>query len=265
MKEWGNIELIAIPVFLEARLPDDKENPWFLGQNSPQQGQAVIHDADTPEVSVKNTELAAKFSGFYSGLDIAFSAFYTWDDFPVYHKEASFHKNRPLLCITPKHHRMTVYGMEVSRPWSDYVFRGEAAYYHGRYREAEGLTDPLKKDSLKWLLGLDWTPGDDWTVAVQLMDETIFSYDTQMIAKEHTSMSTFHISKKFLNQTLTVSNMTFIGLNEQDYYNRFKLEYDIMDGLRASVGLDLFSGKNKGQFGRYEDNNQLWCKIRYSF
>lgn len=259
-----NLELIAIPVFQKATLPKD-DNPWAISASAPESVRVEQRRTKKPSASLKNTEAAARLSGYYSGLDIAISAFYTWDDFPAYHRKLHREGNTPVLTISPEHHRMTVLGFEFSRPWSDFVFRGEAACYLDRYRERKSAdAGPVKKDSLKWLFGIDWTPGNDWTIAPQFINETIFAYEKDLSDSKHDTLATLNISKKLMNQTLTLSNMIYFDLNDGEFYNRSKVEYEISDGLKASAGLDIFSGTN-GQYGRYSDNCQIWCKVRYSF
>ena len=38
----------------------------------------------------------------------------------------------------------------------------------------------------------------------------------------------------------------------------------MMYGLHLSVGADIFCGDD-GRYGMYEDNSQVWTKIKYSF
>ena len=250
------LELIAIPVFREAELPKGR-NPWAMERPTP--AGMYMHKADKPDVSFENMEFAAKVSGYFSGLDVAVSIFHTWDDTPV-----SFYSvENGAVHIRPEYKRMTVAGLEFSRPWSDFVFRGEAALYLGRYRAA-AHGEPMPKDSLKWLLGLDWTPGDDWTVGMQIVTESIFDYHPNLEADAHDTLLTLNISKKMYNQLLTLSNMVFVDANDGNFYNRAKAEYELGDGLYWSVGVDYFS-TGRGQYGVYHDNSFVWTKLKYSF
>jgi hypothetical protein len=173
-----------------------------------------------------------------------------------------------VLCVAyaPKHHRMTVFGLEVSRPWSDFVFRSEAACYLGWYFEpASVFGNPVQKDSLKWLGGMDWTPGSDWTITAQLIGEHLFGH-TQSLSQPATGyLATLNISRKLLNQTLTLSNMLFYNMNQGDFFDQVKADYAVTDALHFLVGADLFDGCRDGQYGRYKDNTQAWIRVKYSF
>ena len=58
--------------------------------------------------------------------------------------------------------------------------------------------------------------------------------------------------------------MVYWSLSLGDFFNRAKAEYLLTDALQLSAGLDLFGGP-PGQFGRYEDNSQVWFRVKYTF
>lgn len=262
--EKVNAELIWIPVFRPAILPSPG-NPWAAGA-SPPDGVTVSRSSTIePGISLENSEVAFKVSAFLPGLDLGASFFYTWDDFPAGHrlvqqKEASTH-----VLYTPRSHRLAVFGLECSRPWSDFVFRGEAAWYPGRYLDTKSLTDdPLSRDVVSWLGGADWTPGDDWSLTAQLTGTHIIRHDRRLADPAHTFMSTLNVSKKLMRQTLTLSNMLYYHITDNEVYSRVKAEYEVTDDFRLALGADIFLGSD-GQFGVYKDNSQVWVKAKYSF
>ena len=136
---------------------------------------------------------------------LAASVFYTWDDTPAYHRTAAYGPRAVQVAYAPEYHRLTVFGLEFSKPWSDFVFRGEAAYYKGRYHETTAIdTDPVQKDSLKWLGGMDWSPGGDWTIIAQITGDEIFDHQETLIEKAGVLTTTLNVTKKLLHQTLTL-------------------------------------------------------------
>ncbi len=258
-------ELILIPTFKAAVLPTG-DNPWAVSSVASSDGYRFSSMAATePATSLANTEVAVKMSAYLSGLDVAASVFHTWDDYAALHRQVREANGITEMTFAPRHHRLTVFGIEFSRPWSDFVFRGETAYYKGRYRElSDGERDPLPKDSVKWLGGVDWTPGNDWSVITQLTGECILEHEDILADRANTLMATFNVSKKLLRQTLTLSNMVYLGLDDREIFNRFKVDYEARDGLHLLAGFDVFGGDD-GQFGIYKDNSQLWVKVKYSF
>jgi hypothetical protein len=262
---WVDTELIWIPVFRAAVLPTGN-NPWAVDQSLPQDMRVSSECSDEPGRFLADSEVALKVSAYLPGWDMAASVFYTRDDFPAMHRDVRVREEVLCVAYAPKHHRMTVFGLEVSRPWSDFVFRSEAACYLGRYFEpASVFGNPVQKDSLKWLGGMDWTPGSDWTITAQLIGEHLFGH-TQSLSQPATGyLATLNISRKLLNQTLTLSNMLFYNMNQGDFFDQVKADYAVTDALHFLVGADLFDGCRDGQYGRYKDNTQAWIRVKYSF
>ena len=259
-----DVELIWIPVFRAVVLPS-ADNPWAVEPEIPEQVRVTTSSAEEPEVSLENSEIALKVSAFLSGLDVAASVFHTWDDRPAMHRTVSRRDGGIDIHFSPEHHRMTVFGLEFSRPWSDFVFRGEVAYYLGRYFEPESVTgDPSRKNALNWLAGIDWTPGNDWSVTAQTAGVFIVDHERSLAAEQHALSGTLNVSKKLLRQTLTLSNMLYYDIRQQDFFDQFKAEYAVTDDVRLIAGVDVFGG-GSGAFGRYRDNSQVWFKAKYSF
>lgn len=257
-------ELIWIPVFAPAVMPSG-DNPWAIEPDLPENVR-ISHEATVePETTLENSEIALKVAAYLSGLDIAASVFYTWDDYPAYHRTTRSEGDTLFVDYAPRHHRLTVFGLEFSRPWSDFVFRGEAAYYLGKYHETKKIDmDPIQRDLLKWLAGVDWTPGNDWTVTAQFTGDAMIDHDANMADEAHEAMATLSLSKKLLNQTLTLSNMVYYDINENEIYARPKADYALTDAFHVLVGADIFCGDD-GEFGMYRDNSQIWVKGKYSF
>ncbi len=256
--------LLWIPFFKAAVQPEG-DNPWAITPVFPEHIEVSSTSADTPEDSLENGEFALKVSSYLSGLDLAASIFYTWDDFPAMHRRVGRTGDKTTVEFAPKHHRLTIFGLEGARPWSDYVFRVEAAYYRGRYYAPASLFgQPDKKDAVKWLSGIDWNPGNDWTVTAQLIGDHVLGSDASLARKSHQYISTLNISKKLLAQTLTLANMLYWQLDTGEVFDRFKITYDLSDAVALFAGVDIFAGDD-GAFGRYEENTQVWLKVKYSF
>jgi hypothetical protein len=259
-----DVAMIWIPVFKAAIQPEG-DNPWAIQNDLPDGVTASMADPLEPDAALENGEIAAKVSAYMQGLDVSASAFYTWDDHPAYHRQVHMNGGTVHIAYTPEHHRLTVLGLTLSRPWSDFVFRGEAAYYLGRYLEpARVKANPIRRDILIWLGGLDWSPGGNWSVIAQFSGEHVLDHDTRLADDAHTYLATLNVSKKLLRETLTLSNIVFYHLNDNECYDRMAVEYAATDAFRFSLGADVFIGAD-GRFGQYQDNTQVWMKAKYSF
>ncbi len=262
--EHFDTELLWLPFFKAAVQPEG-DNPWAVTPVFPKDVRVLSDPVNEPGNSFDNGEFGLKISSYLSGLDLAASIFYTWDDFPAMHREVSIGAGETTVKFAPMHHRLTIFGIEGSRPWSDYVFRFEAACYKGRYYEpASLLGQPGKKDAIKWLGGIDWTPGDNWTITAQLIGDHILGSPALLARKKHLYTATLNISKKVFNQTVTIANMVYWQLDQGEIFDRFKISYDFNDNIALFAGIDVFSGDD-GPFGQYEENTQMWVKIKYSY
>ena len=255
-------EFIWIPVFRAATQPE-KGSLWSV-EPFPDSVRLIRHKADKPQgFSLKNSEFAMKLETYTAGFDVSVSVFYTWDDNPAMWYAPGLDEEGIFVDYTPDHRRLTIFGLDFSFPWTDFVFRGEAAFFRGRYLTATD-GEPRKKNLVKYLLGVDWTPGNDWTVTAQITDDWIQNHESALSAKEHTPQVTLNVSKQFWSQTLTISNMTFFYLNDGEFVNRLMAEYEVMDGLSVALGWDHIHGDD-GSYGMYRQNAQVWGRVRYSF
>ncbi|WP_321390018.1 DUF1302 family protein [uncultured Desulfuromusa sp.] len=107
-------ELIWIPVFKAAIRPSG-DNPWAVQSDDSAAVTVYSDSTEEPDTTLENSEIALKVSGYLSGLDIAASAFYTWDDSPAYHRHVEYAGNgSATITYQPEHHRLTVFGLEGS-------------------------------------------------------------------------------------------------------------------------------------------------------
>lgn len=256
---FADFQLIWLPLFEPSILPSG-DNPWAVSSSSYK--NAVIKDAEKPEQKLSNSEIAAKVSFYLSGVDLAFSGFYTWDDTPIYHTSVS----NDTTFITPEYHRLKYLGLEINKPFGGFVIRSEAAYYKGKYFQDASSNDGTKrKDLLKAMIGLDWYPGNDWNVSAQFANDFVMNYEKGLTEDKNTPIATLNVSKKLFRQTVEISNLLYFGFNENDLYDRLEIDYAFTDELHFSGGMDIFQGNDSGDFGIYRDNSQLWFKAKYSF
>ena len=254
------LDLVCIPVFEGYILPGT-DNPWSM--NDAETG-IVTDEAQLPEFKLSNTEYGGKLSFYLSGIDIDLSALYTWNKAPVY---SYYIDSTSVFHVKPEFHRIGFLGFGFSKSVNAFIIRGESAIYFNKkftpkaeYYEA-GLPE---KNSIGYLIGIDWYPGNEISVTCQFSDEYILDYDHEISYAEHTYISTLGISKKLLRSTLSLSTFGYFGLKEGDFFNRTSVDYALSDNIHVISGIDWFSGES-GLFGQYRDNSQVWIKAKYSF
>ncbi|MDZ7764429.1 MAG: hypothetical protein U5K00_08385 [Melioribacteraceae bacterium] len=98
----------------------------------------------------------------------------------------------------------------------------------------------------------------------QFIQQAIMDYDNYIVNDEFENTMTFLATMNFLRETLNVELFSYIGLNDGDALIRPKVTYDFVDGFQIMLGANLFVG-DEGQFGRYDKNDMIYTKIKYSF
>jgi len=221
-----NLEAVAVPVPEFFRLPTDPSNPWSVGFLPPEV---------KPNRNFKNMEYGARFSCFLGGVDFSLMALRTWTKMPELQGDHI------------GYHRLTVLGGDVSIPFGNFVFRGEAA---------DNIDDDGHHQG-SVLGGLDWYPGADWNLLVQ------FNHVWQS-GGVPSSLATLRISKALLNNSLTLSTFAYADVHDGGVFNRLSADWAASDQIHALLGYDFFYAE-KGMFARYAHNDEVWIKLKYNF
>lgn len=260
VKPKMNLELIYIPIPSYSIIPYEAENPWSI---FPTEGEPFfdINMDNKPELTLANSEYGARFSFFLSGIDFSLSALHTWNKTPVFTRSMSV--NLDTVYVKENYYKLDMLGLDFSLPKGPFVFRGEAAYYIGEFHEASNLA-PIKRNSLNWLIGADWYPGNDWTVTVQYSHKLIPDYIDVLAEKENTILSTLGITKKLFRSTLSISTFAYIDISNNGFFDRTSVDYALSDQIHMMLGYDWFYG-DAGMFGLYNNNSEVWFKAKYSF
>jgi len=259
LPHWGSAEVIWLPVFEPAVYPSS-DSPWSAEVTVPEED--LIDAASTPEYSLRNSEVAGKVSVYSSGMDLAVSAIYTWDDTPALHR----YVDNNIVHWKPIYHRTGILGAEVSFPVGEAVIRGEAAFINGHYfNDSESFDRTIEKDLVKALLGYDWYPSTNWMISMQTAANWIPEHTESMLEEKHELQATLNLSRQFLRQTLEVKNMLYLGITGEDVYDRVEASYNVTDASEISIGADIFRGTDESGFGQFESNTQAWFKVKYSF
>lgn len=254
-------EVIAIPVPSFFELPTDKANPWaisFPGVNRPY----MIDLDNTPAKNLRSSEYGGRFSVFLPGVDFSVYALHTWNKMPVFTQKIN---EEGELVFLGEHRRMTMLGADASVPMGKFVIRGEFAEYldEAQTPSISDIRTP-RKNTANGLLGVDFYPGNDWTLSVQYSHKYIANFSSDISGYRNSGMATLKIGKELLRNTLNISTFAYVDITNGGIYNRLSAEYAITDQIHAFLGYDLFHA-DKGQFAMYDKNSEVWLKLKYSF
>jgi hypothetical protein len=134
------------------------------------------------------------------------------------------------ITVTPRHHRLGLFGGSFSTTLGSIVIRGEGAYYSGKYFSSveQSLVDGVvEKNYIHYLLGLDFSLADI-KMSLQFIQQTIPDYSEYILNDQFENTMTFLARKDFLRETLFFELFTYIGLNNGDSLVRLKATYNLV-------------------------------------
>lgn len=257
------LELLAVPTFEGYKLPTDATNPWSI---LPQETTLPIvwcEAGSRPKLRLSNVEYGGRLCFTLPRVDFSLSALHTWNKMPV----ITYQPSATNLTMSPHYYRMGFFGGDISKPFGEFVLRGEAAFNIGKHFSYKPTTNAIKQkgfNSLNYLVGVDWYAPYEWTVMVQFSAESILGYKSHIAQPHHSSLLTLNVSKKLLGSTLQLSNFTYFDINHKGWFSHFGADYALNDYIRLSAGFDWFGGR-EGIFSLYKHNSEIWVKAKYSF
>jgi Protein of unknown function (DUF1302) len=249
----STMELIWIPVFTPNTMagPDSIWNPT---------GMDFSGSSDSIDFTMANSEIFGRFSLFSSYIDFELVGGYLWDDMATVSQEPA---GTPPYTLD--HNRLGMAGGSFSTALGGFIFRGEGAYYNGKYyQDTASPTAPVKKDYLHYMGGLDYTIGG-WFLSTQFIQQIILDYDESLVNDQFGNTMTFLIRKSFLRETLFFDFFTYFEINNPNALIRPKVTYNLADGLEILLGYNYFVGDSGGIFGQHSENNMLYTKLKFSF
>ncbi len=257
------LELVYVPIFKGFILPTSPKNPWAMTMPAPPNMQLKMMPAKEPDHTFENSEFGGRLTFNLSGIDFSLAGLHTFDKMPVFVTTA----DQTGLQITPTYNRMTFVGGDFSKPLGQFVLRGEMAFNINKHFAVKSKQLPTKfekHNTINALLGMDWYAPNQWMLSLQVANDAVLDYNDNLVKDKNSSLMTFNISKSLLNSTLKLSDFIYFDLNNSGFFNRFSADYSLSDQIHFMIGYDHFEG-DKGMFGIYKNNSEVWLKAQYSF
>lgn len=259
-----NLELIWLPGFSPAVFAPP-ESPWTPELEFPDSLTVNVNDPVLPDKKLSGSEFFGKLAMNLPGFDLALSGFYTWDDYGVFRRTLSSGPEGDILDMQLEYFRVWGAGIEFAIPVKTFVLRGEVAFAGGRRFEAGDIALPdIEKNTIDYIVGVDWMPGSNWLISLQVTDQYILEHESAIEQGPHNVLMTLNISKRFFRETLSVMNYSYVGITDRGLFNHFRLDYALTDELHVVSGVDILSGK-KGIFGLFRGNSQVFLGFKYIF
>ena len=244
----GNtLELVWVPVFTPTNLPNDNSiwSPKLTFMIPP----TIDYSKEEVTSSLENSELFLKYSALTEAIDFELMAGYMWDDDPTTFSTFVPSSSGGKLIITPEHQRISLAGGSFSTTLGPFVFRGEGAYYFGKYFNTNNLdvnNGTIEKDYLHYMLGADFNLFDI-NFSAQFIQKAILEYEeiiqpNVMFADQYNNMMTFLARYSMLNETLELEFFSYYDFEYNDALFRPRLLYDYSDAINLQFGANIFTG-----------------------
>jgi len=135
----------------------------------------------------------------------------------------------------------------------------------------------IKNSELRFLIGYEQDLSkitEDFTFGLQYYLEYMMDYDEYQKAlpqgiperDEYRHVFTLRLSKLMMQQNLQLSLFTYYSPSDADIYLRPFADYKITDHWTASVGGNIFTGRDADTFfGQFDKNSNLYAAVRYGF
>lgn len=235
------------------------------------------NDFDLPERKLQNGEYAARLSLYFSKFDLSFYGFYGWDDLPLmtYTATSATEAN-----VSGTYKRMGMFGADAAIPAGDFVFRLETAFFPQRSvqtsaewqakRQMAGLDfeGSKKCNQLSALAGFDWTPSGGWTITAQYIADAVFESAETLDRKAYIHRASLTVEKSFFNESLSLSALAFLDLNDLSSATEISAEYSLSDAIKLGLVANLFFkgiDNKDGLYGAYSSLSCLTLKSSFTF
>ena len=245
--------------------------------------------------TLRDSEIGVKLTREITGGEVAYSYFYTWDDFPVIFRSARIDSATDPVFF-PTYTRINIYGATIVKDIGGSILKGEIAYVPDKYfglhnntdKNGDGYLDnqgELKKRHIRWGLGLDFNiKGFDLSPAIAQW--IILDYDRDLIQDQFDTSLTLFVRKPMWNQSAVFQVLAIALVNLRELYLKPKVIFNITDRFQIATGMDLFYGKKSTLglsasggavtnlnsveqsaqfFGNFNDNNRVFAEFKYAF
>jgi hypothetical protein len=257
----ASLQLVLIPRFEADTLP---EAGGRLAFHDPMASLEHRH-TDDPTPSPGNTEVGARLSRNILGWDLSLYAYRGFFHTPAGEGEAG---PRLRFFFPP----LSVYGASAQGAVLGGVLSLEAGYHDSRH-DRSGRNAAVENSSVRLLTGYQREIVPDLTLSgqysVQVMEDHAEYVGSRGAGMPHRGAArhvlTARLTQLLRHQTLRLGLFALASPSDGDWYLGPEARYQITDALSATVGLNVFGGPRRSDYGQFEANSNLYTVVRYAF
>ncbi len=261
--DWANFDLVYMPRFNPSIYIDgDRLSYW-----SPSAGEIVgrnrtLKDHDRSSW-FSNDEIALRVYHRFGPVE---TALYFYDG---YWKTPEGMKSDGKLFFP----RLRVWGGSLRGPLAGGLAHLEAGYYDS-LADNSGKDPMIRNSEWRFLTGYEHELVPNLTGGIQYYLEAIKDYHNYQKSlppgmperDEFRHLLTLRLTQLLLQQNLKLSLFVYYSPSDNDSHLRPQASYKLTDNWQLVGGANLFYGKHEHTFfGQFEDNNNLYAGLRYSY
>jgi hypothetical protein len=252
------LEGVFIPFFEENEF-DFSGTTWALLGNQPNQPRI---EESKPDKGLDNADLGLRTSASLAGWDLAASYLYATEKSPRLRFEPT---NPAGPTLHADYHRQHIWAVEFETTADKFGFRGEGAYFDKQSLHTESL-DSVSKPVFHYVLGVDYLGEQDWYANVQFSHQHVLDYDSQILfLRRDNFYVNGEINREFWRGNAMLKLRYALDLSDGGSFVTPEAILTYYKNLEFTLGANVFFGPQDSLFGRYGDNDQIFCKAKYYF
>ncbi len=169
--------------------------------------------------------------------------------------------------------RLSVYGFSIRSTLWGGIGNFEAGYCDSR-EDRKGRDPLIRNSEYRFLAGFERELAPDFTGGFQYYLEWMADYEnyqqtlpeTTPRKDEYRNVFTLRLTRLLLNQNLSLSLFCYYSPTDEDAYLRPQIHYKVTDQWAVDLGANVFTGsENHTFFGQFDDNSNIYARLRWSF
>ncbi len=263
-KGGTTFEFLISPNYTMDNLPTGERFSIFNPFSNRTVGLADAAPVIEPAKTLGNAEIFARISGYLGSAEWALYGYRGFYGQPLGATADS-------MLFAP---RMSSVGVSLRTSLRGVLVNAEGAIYNSE-EDSQGTNPLIPNTSIRTLIGAEKSLGNDLSVSAQWIGELTTDYEAfaapfisngALAPDEVRHTATLRLSKLLWYQTLRLSFFGFWGISDEDYYLRLSVEYTFSDDVKIIAGANWLGGKQVNTiFGQFQDNSNLYVRLRRSF
>jgi hypothetical protein len=259
-----SIDLIVTSKFQADLLPDGRRLSYFDPLSGERTGLNTNASIRAPESKFGNSEIAARMYKYLGSFQVAGYWYRGFFNVP-----SGIDINQGSLYYPD----LSTYGASIRGPFWSGIVSAEYGYYDSR-EDRSGSNPFIPNSQHKFLLGIERQVWTDFTLGIQYYGEIYDDYSTYMnnlppgsiVFDKIRHLLTARLTQLVFYQNITLSLFGFYSPSDEDWHVRPNTSLKYSDQISLTAGANFFGGtKNHTLFGQFEDNNNIYARVRYYF